>query len=104
MSNMQYFFIKTLFRNLIDNKVSVIYRHSIDGYCIQGYFHPVIFSPFFTCKWFHPVLNSPKQSFFLWEIIWDIGVRPVTDNDGERGKKKNGGEYFLVYSILKKKQ
>lgn len=103
MSNMQYFFIKTLFRNLIDNKVSVIYRHSIDGYCIQGYFHPVIFSPFFTCKWFHPVLNSPKQSVFLWEIIWDIGVRPVTDNDGERGEKKTAVNISL-YTVFKKKQ
>lgn len=29
-------------------------------YCIQIYFCPVLFSPFFTCK--HYVLNSPKQS------------------------------------------
>lgn len=43
------------------------------------------------------------QTKVFYEIICDIGVRPVlnlfADNDGERGEKKNGGEYFPVYSI-----
>lgn len=104
MFNVQHaIFIKTLFRNLIDNKVSVIYRHSIDGYCIQGNFHPVIFSPFLTCKWFHPVLNSPKQSFF-YERLFETLEFAQSLTTMVKGAKKKRRWIFPCIQYFKKKQ
>lgn len=39
-------------------------------YCIQAYFRPTFFqlSSIFSCKQFHPVLNSPRQSFVHREL------------------------------------
>lgn len=38
-----------------------------EGYTVQIriiiYFHPELFSPFFTCKRFRPDLNSPRHRF-----------------------------------------
>lgn len=65
-------------------------------YCIQGYFHLMLFSPFFTCKRFRPVLNSPRQSCVQRQIIWDtcIRIRPVlnslADIEGKRGENQTG--------------
>lgn len=39
-----------------------------EKYCIQVYFRPVLFSPFFTCKQFSPVLNSLKHSC-VWRKV-----------------------------------
>lgn len=38
---------------------------NIIKYCIQGYFRTVLFSPFYICKWYHPVSNSPRHTCVL---------------------------------------
>lgn len=57
--------------------------------CRVIFFRPLLFSSY-ICKRSHPILNSPKQSWGKWAIIWDIGIREVlnstTDNKGERGE------------------
>lgn len=65
----------------------------------------MLFSPFFICKRFQPVLNSPRQSRLQKEIIWDMGIRSVlilpAYNKGERGKIKWGRIFpFLQYEQL----
>lgn len=69
--------------------------------------HVVIFARF-TCKLFHPDLNSPKQSC---AIILDIGIRPLltlpANNTGKRGKNKMRAnifpaciQYLFDYNII----
>lgn len=64
-------------------------------YCTQGYFRSALFLTFYTCERFRPVLNSPRHTLCIKEIIWDIGIHPVlippADNNGEKGENKTGG-------------
>lgn len=43
----------------------------------QGYFCPLLFSPFYTFKWFYPVLNLPKCSC-VRDIICVSGIHMLT--------------------------
>lgn len=64
-----------------------------------GLYFPLVYFPFFTCKWFCSILISPRHSCVSREIILDIRNCPdlnlIADNEG---KNKNGGKYFSVYS------
>lgn len=67
------------------------------GYCI----YTGLFSPLFTCKWFYPILNKPKQScdydrfFEKFHLI----LNSPADNKNKRGKIKTGVNIFL-YTVL----
>lgn len=74
-------------------------------YCLQGNFHPVLFLPFITCKWFRPIFNLARKSCVEREIIWDVGLRPVLNSsfgsEGERGENKTWANIFLC-TVIKK--
>lgn len=44
-------------------------------YCIQSYFRPVFFSPFFLCKRLRPVLNSLRCSYVKRDILRYFNLR-----------------------------
>lgn len=71
--------------------------------CWSQVLYTGLFSPFNTCQQLRLVLNSPRFSCVKRDIIWDIGIFKVlnssADNEGEWSENKNGGEYFLVYSM-----
>lgn len=63
----------------------------------------MIYSPFYTCKGFRPVLNSLRCNWFKKSIICENGNRPVLnspiDNDGERSENKTGA-YISLYTVV----
>lgn len=66
----------------------------IQVYCIQGYFHPMLFSPFYNCKCFFLVLKSPRWSCVNKDSICNIEFAQFFflpfENEGERGEYKKG--------------
>lgn len=68
----------------------------------------VIFA-LYLCKWFWPVLISPKHSnrYIAWiykhsclKIVLNLQcLKFTTDNENERGENSNRGKYFPIYSI-----
>lgn len=57
--------------------------------------HRVIFA-LLNLETVSPVLNSPRHSFVLGEIVWDIDIRPVLNSRAHNQGEKD--EYFPVYS------
>lgn len=63
--------------------------------------------PFYTCKLFCPVLNSPRHNIkeklilflltVIWKLFWNnLVLNSPADIEGERGENQNGGKYFHV--------
>lgn len=74
------------------------------NYGIQGYFRPMLLSPFYTYKRLCPVFNSPRWNFVKNHIICTSGIRPVlnspSDIEGGRDKNKTEANIYLYTVYL----
>lgn len=72
--------------------------------------HVFFLSQFYTCKWFHPILNSPKHmNINIWKILFlhvithvkclnSLSLKFAHWQWGWKEQKYNGNLYFPVYS------
>ena len=64
---------KTLSKGIIDYIMQHIWndmgQKMYPKYYIVGYFCPVLFSPFYTCKLFHPALNLLRHDCIMYKYI-----------------------------------
>lgn len=70
-------------------------------YCIQGYFQPMLFSPFINCKWFwiHPetMLSRKRDNLRHWN---SPSLKFPHQQWGRKGQKQTGERLFSCIQYM----
>lgn len=107
-----FFFFISFYKQIVKHNFLkyMLLPHDLQYYYIQGYFRPVLFSPFPTCKKFRPVLNSPnlrvvfKQREFDTLEFTEFKILPLTTRVKKFKKKTTEYRIILVLTFSESTQ